>query len=103
MPISATSQVISGPTLGNTSMFVCAMISLLGPFFIVLYAAQEECKKALWWLIPTLTFWIWGPFVWYLVYFVGSKVVACIDEKNRVEIIIPEKPEIIDMNKAEKP
>lgn len=104
MPISATIEAINnGPTLGGGAMFFCGFFAFVISTIILLYAIVEKEKKILWWLFVSGTMWLWGPFVVYGFYFVGSKIVACINEKTRVEIIIPEKPEVIDMNKAEKP
>jgi hypothetical protein len=103
MPISATTEVVNNShTLGGGAMFFCAFFAFVASTFILLYGVTEKEKKVLWWLLASGTMWLWGPFVVYGFYFLGSKIVACIDEKNRVEIIIPEKPEVINMNKVEK-
>jgi membrane protein implicated in regulation of membrane protease activity len=104
MPISATIEAIdAGRTLGGGLMIVAAMLSGVTSLGIIIMAAEIGEMRRLWWLLLTATMWAWLPFVLYSVYVVGAKVVDRIDETNRVEVIIPKEPEVIERNKLEKP
>ena len=104
MPISATTEVVNASsTLGETAVIFSVMFSSMSTVFILAFAIGEKKIKLLWWLLLSGTAWVWLPFIIYEIYFVGAKVAAIINEKNRVEIIIPKKPEVIDMNKPERP
>jgi hypothetical protein len=104
MPISATIEAIdAGRTLGGVLMAVSIILSVGASIILFLVAAETGKMGRLWWLLLTATMWVWLPFVLYVSYVVAEKVVARIDEKNRVEVIIPKEPEVIERNKLEKP
>jgi hydrogenase-4 membrane subunit HyfE len=104
MPISATTEVVNASsTLGENSVLFSAILSVISSLIIIVFAFGEKKIKLLWWLLLSGTMLLWLPFVIYEIYFVGAKIAAIIDEKKRVELIIPKKPEVIDMNKPETP
>lgn len=61
-------------------------------------------QKCLYWVMGfmSVNFWIYGPFILYFLYLMGTKVVASINYMQRTEQVIPKTPEVIDLNKAEK-
>jgi len=61
-------------------------------------------QKCLYWVmgLMSVNFWIYGPFILYGLYLMGTRVIASINYLQRTEQVIPKTPETIDLNKAEK-